>query len=94
MGWYRRTLTIGMIGVVGGADAMGDSVLEALDLLDDLATALEADKSLGVTPGSQGPKGFDLQVVGSALDGDDIDAMGLGVVEAECVVTWITKTGD
>lgn len=75
LGFYRRNWRIQILGFCqSNSDANGDRLLAATDLLDDISTAMEADRFIG---GSVS----DLIVHGEAFSGSE-DDMPTGVATA------------
>lgn len=91
LGSYRRTLTLSLVGYVGrsgtATEADGELVLAATDLLDTIAGALEADRTLS---GSV----VDLIVAGETFDGKVFQLPTVGIVVATVEIWWIAISGD
>lgn len=92
LGAYRRVLAVQILGVVGDADANdadvegpGGRALSATDLLDDIATCLERDRTLG---------GRVVRMIldGQALDGAELGQPTIGACEVALIVEYIAPS--
>lgn len=87
LGKYRRDLTVLCSGYVGAdSDTPGARAFAALDLCDDIARAIEADRQLGGLV-------YDAVVVTTPIEGESLGITGLGVCAIEVSAWWETTTG-
>ena len=99
LGAYRRVLTVGIVGFVAGTtDSSSDALLAACDLYDDICSAIENDRGLGITSGTstgQIPGGIiDVMLQGEAIEGSELDMPAeVGLVVASCEVAWRVTRG-
>ena len=89
LGYYRRTLRVAILGFVAGvSDSPSDRMLAAADLLDDISTALESDRTLGTSVA------LDVIIQGEALSGSEDDLPStVGIVQAVAEIWWRVRTG-
>ena len=64
----------------------GNAALEAVDLMDDIMRALEADRSLDGNV-------RDIEISASSLDGQELDRPGLGLAILSLVVRYTEAAG-
>ncbi len=82
LGRYRRTLTIPIWGMAAATSSSTEERgLVASDLLDDIAVALETDRTLG-------SRVLDIIVQGATFDGDEVGIPGVGLAVAVVEVYW------
>lgn len=88
LGRYTRTMNFQIQGwVAATSDAPSERVMAACDLLDDVMTAIEADRKLS---GTVRDLIFD-QV--TAFNGDEAGIPGFGVIVVNLQVTWNVNSG-
>ncbi len=84
---YDRTMNVQVEGWCAAENSTpGNAALEAVDLMDDIMRALEADRSLG---GSA----RDIEISASSLDGQELDRPGLGMCILSVVVRYTERAG-
>ena len=84
---YDRTMTCQVEGWVAAENSTpGNAALEAVDLMDDIMRALEADRSLGGNV-------RDIEISASSLDGQELDRPGLGLCILQLVVRYTETAG-
>jgi hypothetical protein len=84
---YDRTMIIQVEGWCAAKSAApADAALEAVDLMDDIMRALEADRSLGGNV-------RDIEISASALDGQELDRPGLGLCVLQITATYTEAAG-
>lgn len=87
LGAYDRRLSCLLMAFVGAAsDSTEARMLAALDMADDIATALEADRTLGGNV-------LDLIVNIQAIDGDELEYQGLGIAQVLLTGNYIAQSG-
>jgi hypothetical protein len=90
LGQYQRTLSVTIIGYVGrpggATEGDGELTLAALDLLDSVTEAIEADRTLNGTC-------LDLIIQGDALPGKVFGVPHLGCFVALVSPWWIANSG-
>jgi hypothetical protein len=89
LGYFKRTVTVGVLVFVPAAMASGNGVLEATDALDDVMRTFEADRYLGLS----GLGVRDLRVDGTAFSGQELNMKGYGVCSCNLIVDFSTTTG-
>ena len=85
---YDRTMTVQAEGWCAAENSTpGNAALEAVDLMDDIMRALEADRSLDGNV-------RDIEISASALDGQELDrGPGLGLCILQLVVRYTETAG-
>ena len=84
---YDRTMNIQIEGWVAAENSTpGNAALEAVDLMDDIMRALEADRSLDGNV-------RDIEISASSLDGQELDRPGLGLCILQLVVRYTETAG-
>jgi len=84
---YDRTMRIQIEGWCAAKSAApANAALEAIDLMDDIMRALEADRSLGGNV-------RDIEISASALDGQELDRPGLGLCVLQLTATFTEVAG-
>lgn len=87
LGAYTRRLSVPFIARTPTADATpGSRLRAALDLADDIAEALEADRSLNGLV-------LDLRVEVESVDGDEFGASGMAFVVGLITCYWQANSG-
>lgn len=87
LGGYRRLADFNARLYVGATtDTPEARTVAAMDLMDLVVAALEADRTLGSTV-------LDVVVEATAVNGDTFGIGGVGVVEATVNVYWIVPSG-
>lgn len=88
LGEYRRTLVLNIEGRVSpDSQDPEERGMAALDLLNDICQALQADRSLGNLV-------LDLTVSGTTLDGDEVGLTNMGVVYCMATMHWDAASGE
>lgn len=88
LGEYRRTMVVAIEGRVSPeSQTPEERALAALDLLDDICTALEADRGLG-------NRVLDIVISGTTVDGDEVGLTNLGIVYAQATIHWDASSGE
>ena len=86
-GRYRRLLTVDIEARVSAtSQTTEERACTALDLLDDIVTALEANRTMGGLI-------YDLILEGVDIDGDEIGMSNVGIVYAQVVLWWEVASG-
>lgn len=84
---YDRTMTCQIEGWVAAENSTpGNAALEAVDLMDDIMRALEADRSLDSNV-------RDIEISASSLDGQELDRPGLGLCILQLIVRYTETAG-
>ena len=84
---YDRTMTCQVEAWVAAENSTpGNAALEAVDLMDDIMRALEADRSLD-------GNARDIEISASSLDGQELDRPGLGLCILQLVVRYTETAG-
>jgi hypothetical protein len=84
---YDRTMTCQIEGWVAAENSTpGNAALEAVDLMDDIMRALEADRSLDNNV-------RDIEISASSLDGQELDRPGLGLCILQLIVRYTETAG-
>lgn len=87
LGNYIRTMPVEILGrVQATSDTPQARLYAALDLADDIATALEADRSLNGNV-------YDLKLSIEAIDGDEYNLPGVGMIMGIIEVYWDAASG-
>ena len=82
LGRYRRSLTIPIWGMAATTSSSTEERgLVGADLLDDLAVALETDRTLG-------GRVLDIIVQGATFDGDEVGVPGVALAVVSVEVYW------
>lgn len=87
LGRYKRTLLVDIEArTPTSVDSAEERGLAAADLLDDIITALEADRRMGGLV-------LDLKVSGMSVNGDEIQIPGMAVAFGQLEVYWEAVSG-
>lgn len=85
---YRREFVIDIEGrTTASSDSPEERGLIAADLLDDIVTALEGDRTLGGTV-------LDITVDGMAVDGDEVGVAGVALMVAQLHCWWLVSEAE
>lgn len=88
LGGFRRDLVIDIEGRCQPASQdPQERALAAADLLQDITTALEADRRLGGLI-------LGMKVTGCTVDGDEVGMGSIGIVYCQCSVYWHARSGE
>jgi hypothetical protein len=84
---YDRTMSVQAEGWCAAENSTpGNAALEAVDLMDDIMRALEADRSLGGNV-------RDIEISASAIDGQELDRPTLGLCILSILIRYTETAG-
>jgi hypothetical protein len=84
---YDRTMTVQAEGWCAAENSTpGNAALEAVDLMDDIMRALEADRSLDGNV-------RDIEISASSIDGQELDRPGLGLCILSLLIRYTEASG-
>jgi hypothetical protein len=86
LGYFERTMTVGIHGWASHDGTEGDSEDTASDLLDDILRTLESDRSLG-------SRVRDLTASGVPFSGTTLGIDGWAMVAIDLEINWSQETG-
>lgn len=86
LGWFRRQLTVGVLGCVPSTSKPRTKVLAAIRLADDVTRAIDADRSLNNTV-------LDVKADLDAVAGDEFGLAGMAVVNGTISAYWEVEAG-
>lgn len=86
LGWFRRQLTVGVLGCVPSTSKQRTKVLAAIRLADDVTRAIDSDRSLNNTV-------LDVRAELDAVAGDEFGMAGMAVVNGTITAYWEVQEG-